>query len=86
MEQAEFAWLKCKVIEKSIQDCIVEVEILDGTPIQIKVSPTLLDDENYLKVERVGKNSENKLVYVRLPQPSIQYGHFVTVKQSHVKN
>lgn len=84
--EIKYAWLKCKVLKEKIGRMDVEVLLQDNTPATINVHPTLVGvddrDQSFLKVEEIGRKDD--LVYIKLPRPTIEFGHNMTVKAKDI--
>jgi len=80
-------WLECQVTKTLGTNREIEVKLQDDSTTKIIVHETLIGeigDQNYVRVEDIGR--KNKLVYIKLPQPSLQHGHNITVSQKVVKD
>lgn len=89
MSDVVYSWLKCKILKESTKKMDVEVLLQDKTPATLNVHPTIVGEdetgETFLKVEEIGRKASEKLVYIKLPRPAIEFGHNVTVREQDIK-
>jgi hypothetical protein len=80
-------WLKCKALKEKLNGVDLEVTLQDDTTAKLNVSPTIITKdklgETYLRVEEIGRR--DNLVYIKLPQPTLEHGHNITVKAVDIK-
>lgn len=83
----KFVWLECNVLkENNIRDLEVEIKLQDDSTTVITVHPTIVgktENKSYVKVEYLAKM--NNLTYIKLPRPSMQHGHNITVSSFKLK-
>lgn len=80
-------WLECNILkENNIRDVEVEIKLQDDSIATIMVHPTIvgkIENKNYVKVEYLAKM--NNLTYIKLPRPTMQHGHNITVSSSKLR-
>lgn len=80
-------WLMCDVVNEGSLETEIKIKLQDNTTTNIRVHPNLLSSDktgkSYIRCESFGR--KNKLVYVKLPRPSLQHGHNITVNESETK-
>jgi len=80
-----YVWLECNILIKNSKDTKIEIKLQDDSVTTISVHPTLIvekNDKHYVKVESLA--NKNKLVYIKLPNPSMQHGHNITVSEKSI--
>lgn len=81
-----FVWLECEILDEFTNKMNVRVELQDGAPAELVVFSNLVErirgKKGRMKVEPVGEQKD--LYSVRLPKPTLEYGHNITVKNSQI--
>jgi hypothetical protein len=80
-------WLRCDVLNEENTQVEIRVVLQDNTTANLNVHSTLLgsdkEGKRYILCESFGR--KNKLVSIKLPRPTLQYGHNIIVKESETK-
>lgn len=81
-------WLQCEIkSELNSEEMTISVVLQDGVSTDLIVdSNTLMekDEKYFVRVESMG--TKNKLAYVKLPSPTLLYGHLITVNNEMIKS
>jgi hypothetical protein len=80
-------WLACEIVQEGDLETEIKVKLQDNSTTNIKVHPSWLNKDKegrrYVRCESFGR--KDKLLYIKLPRPSLQHGHNITVNEVDTK-
>jgi hypothetical protein len=82
----EYVWLECEIVKETDYYLDVKVKQYDGTEGILKVNPVLVEHGKHrrgkVKVEPIGETGDKYAV--KLPRPTLEFGHHITVNTSQI--
>jgi len=82
----QFVWLECEIIREFANKMEVQVNLQDKTATKLIVFSNLVErikgKKGKMKVEPIGEQKD--LYSVKLPNPTLEFGHNITVNTSQI--